>query len=668
MYSLKEAIKYQCKLVLNKLYPELDEELIDVTASADSKFGDYQLNSAMRIGKLLHKSPKEIAHHIVNSFKEKNYNFNDSEGFGTIKIFTKIEVAGPGFINFFLADDFLSLQVKLFVLNKKFSWQGSKLVDESLSLHQQSPKENLLDGSKVLDKPTVLDESKMFGKPTVLDESKMLDKPTMLDKPKVIVDYSGPNIAKEMHVGHLRSTIIGDCLANVLEYADYEVLRINHLGDWGTQFGMLIAYLKYKNILDPNINLTDLVDYYRKAKYLFDRDASFKEKSQQEVVLLQQGSKDSLYLWEKICDISSKAYQKIYKLLNIKLIDRGESFYNQMLPEIVEDFRKKELLVESKGAQCIYLEGFVGRDEIPLPLIIKKSDGGYNYATTDLAAIKYRISKENASWLIYVTDNGQALHFAMIFAAAQKVGYTCGKDIKFNHVPLGLVLRADGKKFKTREGDNVKLQDLIDSAIIKAKELLFIKNKELPLQKLDELATILGVNAIKYADLSNNRNSDYVFDLDKMLQFNGNTAAFLSYAYVRINSIKFKLYTKFDVNDFKCNKNLHNIEHIDRIINIEGINSTFINNKLVITEIYERNLALKICKFHDVLNNVIEELLPNRLTDYLYSLAEEFHRFFHECKVIGSELQNSRLLLCEAVSKVLEQGFNLLGLKIVNIM
>lgn len=313
-----------------------------------------------------------------------------------------------------------------------------------------------------------------------------------------------------------------------------------------------------------------------------------------------------------------------------------------MLKQVIDDFKQKSLLTESEGAKCIYIDGFVNRDQQPLPLIIQKSDGGYNYATTDLAAIKYRVKQDRADWLIYVTDSGQSLHFAMIFAAAKKVGYL-SDNIKINHVPLGLVLRSDGKKFKTREGKTEKLKDLILNAILKAKQLLLARNPDLSTTELEQISLIMGVNAIKYADLSNNRNSDYVFDYDKMLQFNGNTAAFLSYAYVRINSIK--------------NKIAVNIDHL--------LNS---KEQFKITEMQERNLALRICKFQDVINNTILDLLPNRITDYLYSLAEEFHMFFHGCRVEGSEWQNSRILLCEAVAKVLEKGFNLLGLKTVNKM
>ncbi len=588
MSSLIELIKYKCKQAVLLTYPDLNPDLIEVTATSEangSQFGDYQFNSAMRFSKILRKPPKEIANNILVGLKKIN-NTDELE-------FSSIDIAGPGFINFTLADSFLAKNVELFLKHGKFSWDRNK------------------------------------------SSEKLLFK-------KVVVDFSSPNIAKEMHVGHLRSTIIGDCIARVLEFLGYEVLRINHVGDWGTQFGMLIAYLKKYNRLGDSLVLTDLVDYYKKAKYLFDSDPDFKKTAQQEVVELQRGSESSLLVWKKICEVSIVAYQDIYRLLDIKIIVRGESFYNNMLKQVVEDFSTKKILEESNGAKCVYLTGFTGRDSQPLPLIIQKSDGGYNYATTDLAAIKHRINEEHADWLIYVTDSGQSLHFAMVFAAAKKVGYLDNITVKMDHVPFGLVLRSDGKKFKTREGDTEKLKDLINNAILTAKKLLLERNVDLSDVELEQLAEIIGVNAIKYADLSNNRNSDYVFDYDKMLKFTGNTAAFLSYAYVRINSIKHKV-------------------DLD-------INNLIFNSAINLTDQYQRNLAVRICKFKDVLFSTAEELLPNRLTDYVYLLAEEFHIFFHNCRVIGSEFQNGRLLLCEAVAKIMQICFNLLGLRIIDKM
>lgn len=582
MNTLIDLIVTEIKKAVNIAYPSLVDHPIEVTAATNSNFGHYQCNSAMRFAKILQQAPRVIAENIVKNI--------------SCAIFANIAVAGAGFINVTLADWFLEKNIELFLKTKKFVWNDIKE-------HQKDNNNN---------------------------------------KTRVIIDFSSPNIAKDMHVGHLRSTIIGDCLARILEFLDYEVIRINHIGDWGTQFGMLIAYLKYHNKLSDSLVAGDLVAYYQQAKQLFDADINFKKIAQQEVVLLQSGNPESIAIWINICNISKIAYLEIYELLDIKITDRGESFYNNMLKQVVDDFNKKSLLTASEGAKCIYLDGFVNRDQQPLPLIIQKSDGGYNYATTDLAAIKYRVQQDRANWLIYVTDSGQSLHFSMIFAAAKKVGYL-DDNIKINHVPLGLVLRSDGKKFKTREGKTEKLKDLITSAVLKAKQLILARNSDVPVEELEQISLIMGVNAIKYADLSNNRNSDYVFDYDKMLQFNGNTAAFLSYAYVRINSIKHKI-----------------------AVNIEELLNSNVSCK--IKEAQERNLALRICKFQDAINNTIVDLMPNRITDYLYLLAEEFHAFFHSCRVEGTESQDSRVLLCEAVARVLEIGFNLLGLKIVNKM
>ena len=580
MFSLLDLVIEKCRQAVNAAYPELSKETIEVTSTQNFKFGHYQLNSAMRFAKILGKPPRVIAENILIKLHE----FQED-------IFSNISIAGVGFVNFTLADYFLEENIELLVKSGKFSWEQSSALPNN----------------------------------------------------KVIIDFSSPNIAKEMHVGHLRSTIIGDCLARILEFLNYEVLRINHIGDWGTQFGMLISYLKINNKLSQKLTPVILVDYYKQAKILFDTDSDFKKMAQQEVVLLQSGEQNSLEIWKNICEISAQSYREIYQLLDIKIIDRGESFYNKMLKQVVDDFEQKHLLQENGGAKCIYLPGFINKEQEPLPIIIQKSDGGYNYATTDLAAIKHRVKEEHADWLIYVTDSGQSLHFSMIFAAAKQVGYLQNNVPRVNHVPFGLVLRSDGKKFKTREGDTEKLKDLITKAVSKAKELLLIRNSDLLTEELEIMAHIMGINAIKYADLSNNRNSDYVFDYEKMLQFTGNTAAFLSYAYVRINSIKNKI----------------------------GVNMAALINsnvKIKLIENYERDLAIRICKFQDAVKASLTELMPNRLTDYLYSLAEEFHAFFHYCRVEGTEFQDSRILLCEAVASTLATGFNLLGLKLINKM
>jgi arginyl-tRNA synthetase len=404
---------------------------------------------------------------------------------------------------------------------------------------------------------------------------------------------------------------------------------------------MLIAYIQLKI---PNltidtplpVSLTELVDWYRAAKQRFDADAAFKQQAQKAVVALQQGDPFSLAVWTQICTISSQAYEEIYRLLSVELINRGESFYNPMLSAVVEDCKAAGLLKRSEGAQCLFLPGFVNREGEPLPLIIQKSDGGYNYATTDLAALKQRVQIEQADWIIYVTDAGQAQHFDMLFQAAKAIGYL-PESVKVSHVSFGLVLRSDGKKFKTREGDTEKLLDLLMVAIDKAKDVLKSRNPELTGPLLDKTAKALGINAVKYADLSCHRASNYVFNYDKMLQFEGNTAAFLSYAVVRIRSI----YRKADAEW-----------------------STLAKTECIqLVEPVEFSLALLLCQFEDVLDQTVRELMPHVLTDYLFRLAEKFHRFFHDCRVEGSAYQNSRLLLCGLVERVLCLGFELLGLQ-----
>jgi arginyl-tRNA synthetase len=343
-----------------------------------------------------------------------------------------------------------------------------------------------------------------------------------------------------------------------------------------------------------------------------------------------------LAVWQQICAISSIAYDDIYRLLSVEIIPRGESFYNPFLASVVDDCKTAGLLQPSNGAACLFLPGFVNRDGDPLPLMIQKSDGGYNYATTDLAAIKHRVQDEHADWIIYVTDAGQSQHFEMVFQAAKAIGYL-PESVKVSHVPFGLVLRPDGKKFKTREGDTEKLIDLLTTAIDKAKVALESRNPALSGALLDNTAQSLGINAVKYADLSCHRVSNYVFNYDKMLQFEGNTAAFLSYAIVRIRSI----YRKVGV---------------DWSALVE-------KNTIQLDAPAECSLALLLCQFEDVIDQTVRELMPHVLTDYLFRLAEKFHRFFHDCRVEGSEYQNSRLLLCGLVERVLCLGFSLLGLK-----
>lgn len=582
--TFSKLIKHHCQQALAQAFPtkvdEIDPAMLEITEATQEKFGHYQFNSAMKLAKILGENPRQIAEKVVaalNMLPE------------SATLFSKIEIAGPGFINISLNPNYIS---------------------QALQQQIRDPHLGVAPPSKPL---------------------------------KVIIDFSSPNIAKEMHVGHLRSTIIGDCLAKILTFMGHDVLCLNHVGDWGTQFGMLIAYLKavLPTITDPvppKVDLGSLAAWYQASKKQFDEDPEFKKQAQQEVVALQSGEETSKRAWEHICAISRIAYQHIYDLLDIHLIERGESFYNPLLAPVIQELDQKGLLSVSEGAKCLYLDGFTNREGEPLPLILQKSDGGYNYATTDMAALKHRTQVEHGDWLIYITDAGQALHFKMVFAAGEKAGIYDPTKVRIDHVPFGLVLKDDGKKFQTRSGKTERLIDLLQTAIEYAKQKLKEHNPEISDSELDASAKVLGINAIKYADLSCHRLSDYVFSYEKMLKFEGNTAAFLLYAYVRIQGIQ-------------------------RKVNIDIARLLQNNTPIVLEDPAEVSLALLTCQFNEVLENSARELLPNRLTDYLYRLAEKFHWFFHQCRVEGSPNQNSRLLLCFATAQVLRQGLLLLGLK-----
>lgn len=611
--NLSALIKNACLQAFCSAFPEQKAlfhtaKVIEITQATQQKFGDYQCNTPMKLTKQLGVAPRLIAEKVTEQLNNlpldvlagKDWNGKEIKSINFNSIFSNIEIAGPGFINLTLDPVFLS-----FVINQHLY--------DPLRLGVPKP-----------------------------------DKPL-----KVIIDYSSPNVAKEMHVGHLRTTIIGDCLARLFRFLGHEVLALNHIGDWGTQFGMLITYLKevipaITEKTPPQVNLQNLVEWYRASKKRFDEDPDFKKRAQQEVVALQSGNEISLRTWEHICGISRKAYQDIYDLLNVRLVERGESFYNPFLPGIIQDLEEKQLLKMSDGAKCVFLEGFTNRNGDPLPLILQKADGAYNYATTDLAAIRHRVTEEHGDWIIYVVDAGQSQHLQMVFETARKAGYcdphppTRPEPVRLDHVEFGLVLRPDGKKFKTREGETERLIDLLQNAIEKAKQILQEKNPTLPAEEIAESAHILGIDAVKYADLSCHRTSDYMFSFDKMLSFEGNTAAFLLYAYVRALSIQQKIKDKTSV------EVLHLLQTLQQI---------------QLQEPAEISLGLMVCQFPETLEQTAQELLPNRLTDYLYRLAEKFHVFFHQCRVEGSDAQNSRLLLCLIVARTFEQGFKILGLK-----
>jgi arginyl-tRNA synthetase len=467
----------------------------------------------------------------------------------------------------------------------------------------------------------------------------------------VVVDFSSPNIAKEMHVGHLRSTIIGDCIARILEFRDHDVLRLNHVGDWGTQFGMLIAYLReaYPEALSTAnaLDLGDLVTLYRQAKQRFDRDEVFRETARQEVVKLQAGAEDTRRAWELLCEQSRLEFQVIYDLLDVHLVERGESFYNPLLPSVVEDLDRTGLLVEDAGAKCVFLEGFTNREGEPLPLIVQKADGGYNYATTDLAALRYRIQQDRANRIIYVTDAGQANHFTQVFQVAQRAGWI-PDDVQLEHVPFGLVLGEDGKKLKTRSGETVRLRDLLDEAIVRARTDVESRLKEEGRVETEEfkehVAKVIGISAVKYADLSQNRTSNYIFSYDKMLALQGNTAPYMLYAYVRIQGISRK-----------------------GQINFEQLGA---DAKILLQEETELTLAKHLLQLSEILGGVEEDLLPNRLCQYLFELSQKFNQFYDRCPVLQAEepLRTSRLALCDLTARTLKLGLSLLGIPVLERM
>ena len=547
-----------------------------ITKSTQEKFGHYQCNSAMKIGKALKMSPREVALQIIEKWEGLNE-----------EMIEKLEVAGPGFINITLTAKFLSREL------------------------------------------------------TAVFSDKRLGVPELKEKKKIIVELSSPNVAKELHVGHLRSTVIGDALARLFEFLGHDVLRLNHIGDWGTQFGMLITFIKDKHsgvLVDgEKADLSSLMKWYRESKKCFDNDDDFKKRSQLQVVELQAGEPSALSAWKKICEISRIGFQEIYDFLDVKLIERGESFYNPMLSKVVKDYEEKGLIEVSDGAKCVFMEGFTSKDGRPLPMILQKSDGGYNYDTTDTAALLQRVTEEKADRIIYVVDAGQQLHFQLVFGAAEKAGYYDPKKVQVEHVPFGVVLGPDGKKFKTRSGEVEKLIDLLQKAVDYAKKILGERLEDATPKEIEKLAHTLGVDAVKYADLSCHRIKDYLFSYDRMLKFEGNTAAFLLYAYVRIQGIKRKVE--------------------------KDVEALLLTTPIVLTHPTEISLGIHLRQFGEALDMMDRDLLPNRLADYLYELSEKFHAFFRDCRVEGVAEESSRLVLCELTARILKAGLHILGLE-----
>ena len=554
--------------------------------ASNPKFGDYQSNVALSLAKRLGQQPRKISEQIVQKLN-------------VVDICETPQVAGAGFINLTLLPSYLETELKIAYIDLRLGIAGAK-----------TPK-------------------------------------------RVVVDFSSPNIAKEMHVGHLRSTIIGDSIARVLEFQGHGVLRLNHVGDWGTQFGMLITHLRESKSVNSYdlLNLGELVEFYRESKKRFDDDAEFRERSRKAVVDLQSGDEEAKIAWQFLCNKSRIEFEIIYALLDVRFDEeRGESFYNPFLAKVVEDLDKTGLLVENEGAKCVFLDGFTNKEGEPLPLIVQKSDGGYNYATTDLAAVRYRIEQDKANRLIYVTDAGQANHFAQVFQVARRAGWI-PEDIEINHVPFGLVQGEDGKKLKTRSGETVKLKDLLDEAIVRARADLENRLKVEERQETEEFianaAKVVGISAVKYADLSQNRTSNYIFSYDRMLALQGNTAPYMLYAYARIQGISRKGEVDFDQLGDK----------VDILLQHE-------------TELI---LAKHLLQLDEVINAVEQDLFPNRLCEYLFQLSQKFNQFYDRdrgVQVLNAEepLRTSRLVLCNLTARTLKLGLSLLGIQVLDRM
>ena len=550
-----------------------------VRQSAKVQFGDYQANGMMAVAKKLGMAPRQLAEQVLTHL--------DLNG-----IASKVEIAGPGFINIFLDPAFLAEHVQ------------QALASERLGV----------------------------AKPA---------------KQTVVIDYSAPNVAKEMHVGHLRSTIIGDAAVRTLEFLGHHVIRANHVGDWGTQFGMLIAWLeKQQQENAGEMALADLEGFYRDAKKHYDEDEAFAERARNYVVKLQGGDPYFLDMWRKLVDITMTQNQITYNRLNVTLTRDdvlGESLYNPMLPGIVADLKAQGLAVESEGATVVFLDEYKNKEGEPMGVIIQKKDGGYLYTTTDIACAKYRYETLHADRVLYYIDSRQHQHLMQAWTIVRKAGYV-PDSVPLEHHMFGMMLGKDGKPFKTRAGGTVKLADLLDEALERARRLVAEKNPDMPADELEKLANAVGIGAVKYADLSKNRTTDYIFDWDNMLAFEGNTAPYMQYAYTRVLSV----FRKAEIDE-----------------------SALSSAPVVIREDREAQLAARLLQFEETLTVVAREGTPHVMCAYLYDVAGLFSGFYEHCPILSAEneeVRNSRLKLAQLTAKTLKLGLDTLGIETVERM
>ncbi len=545
-----------------------------VRPSAKAQFGDYQANGVMGVAKKLGTNPREFAQKVLDVL--------DLDG-----IASKTEIAGPGFINIFLDEQFLAQQA------------DSTLADERLGVSKQTQQ-------------------------------------------TIVADYSAPNVAKEMHVGHLRSTIIGDAVVRTLEFLGHNVIRANHIGDWGTQFGMLIANLERveQQQGEVSMELADLEAFYRESKKLYDEDEAFAERARGYVVKLQGGDEQCAKMWRKLVDVTMIQNQRNYDRLNVSLSRddvMGESMYNDMLPSIVADLKQKGLAVEDDGAQVVFLEEFKNKDGEAMGVIIQKRDGGFLYTTTDIACAKYRYETLNADRVLYFIDSRQHQHLMQAWTIVRKADYV-PESVSLEHHAFGMMLGKDGRPFKTRAGGTVRLADLLDEACERAQKLIEEKNPQLDEQEKTNIANTVAMAAVKYSDLSKHRTTDYIFDWDNMLAFEGNTAPYMQYAYTRVASIFAKA----------------------------GIRMDDLSGSITITDEKEKALIAKLLQFDEAVTSVAREGQPHLMCTYLFELAGQFSSFYEACPILNSNderIKQSRLKLAALTAKTIKQGLALLGIE-----
>ncbi len=545
-----------------------------VRQSAKAQFGDYQANGVMGVAKRLGTNPREFAQKVLDVL--------DLDG-----IASKTEIAGPGFINIFLSEEFLAKQAE------------AALADERLGVAKEQQQ-------------------------------------------NIVADYSAPNVAKEMHVGHLRSTIIGDAVVRTLEFLGHNVTRANHIGDWGTQFGMLIANLEriQKEKGEVSMELSDLEGFYRESKKLYDEDEEFAVTARGYVVKLQGGDEFCAEMWKKLVDVTMVQNQRNYDRLNVSLTRdnvMGESMYNSMLAPIVADLQKQGLAVESDGAQVVYLDEYKNKDGEPMGVIVQKRDGGFLYTTTDIACAKYRFEELNADRVLYFIDSRQHQHLMQAWTIVRKAGYI-PESVSLEHHAFGMMLGKDGRPFKTRAGGTVRLADLLDEAEQRATTLIEEKNKDLSAEEKAKIATTVAMAAVKYSDLSKHRTTDYIFDWDNMLAFEGNTAPYMQYAYTRVASIFSKA----------------------------GLSMDELTGEVKITDEKEKALVSKLMQFEEAVQAVASEGQPHLMCAYLFELAGQFSSFYEACPILNNEdeaVKQSRLKLAALTAKTIKQGLDLLGIE-----